>query len=77
VNPLDVERALPRLIDAIPAEGRAELLRVLTILDDSERAREIGDLHQSGVLTTTAELLDAEEDPCLAVLVGMLREAAR
>jgi hypothetical protein len=43
------------------------------------RAREIGELHRSGVLPATSELLiDAEEDPYLrAVLVGMLREAGR
>jgi hypothetical protein len=58
---------------------RDELLRVLTIRDDAERAREIGNLHQSGLVPATAELLiDAEEDPYLrAVLVGMLREADR
>jgi hypothetical protein len=51
------------------------MLRVLTIRDDAERAREIGDLHQSGILPATTELLiDTEEDPALrAVLVGMLR----
>jgi hypothetical protein len=53
------------------------LLRVLTIPDDAQRARNIGDLHRSEVLPNTAELLiDAEEDPYLrAVMVGMLREA--
>ena len=55
------------------------MLRVLVIRDDAERARGIGDLHRSGILPATAELLiDAEEDPYLrAVLVGLLREASR
>ena len=67
---------VPRVV---PASGRDELLRVLTIRDGAERAREIGNLHQSGLIPATAELLiDAEEDPYLpAVLVGMLREADR
>jgi hypothetical protein len=71
-----VGRRWPRVV---PASGRDELLRVLTIRDDAERAREIGNLHQSGLVPATAELLiDAEEDPYLrAVLVGMLREADR
>jgi hypothetical protein len=62
-----------------PGTGRAEMLRVLTIRDDGERAGEIGDLHRSAMVPHTAELLiDAEEDPALrAVLVGMLREASR
>lgn len=55
------------------------MLSILTIREDAERAREIGDLHRSGVLHETAELLiDAEEDTHLrAVLVGMLRQASR
>jgi hypothetical protein len=72
----EMEQQLRELVLGIPPVGRAELLRVLTIRDDAERARNIGDLHASGVLPTTAELLfDAEEDPHLrAVLVGTLRE---
>jgi hypothetical protein len=55
------------------------ILRILTIRDDAERAREIGALHGSGILPAISELLiDAEEDPALrAVLVGMLRESER
>jgi hypothetical protein len=73
----EIERRVRELILRIPSPGRAELLRVLAIRDDAERAREIGNLHRSGVLPNTAELLiDAEEDPYLrAVLVGMLQEA--
>jgi hypothetical protein len=75
----EIEHRLRELILRIPSPGRAELLRVLAIRDDAERAREIGELHRSGVLPVTTQLLiDAEEDPCLrAVLVGMLREARR
>lgn len=49
------------------------------IRDDTERAREIGNLHRSGVLPVTSELLiDAEEDPALrAVLVGMIQDIQR
>lgn len=52
------------------------MLRVLTILDDADRAEEIGNLHSTRIAPATVELLiDAEEDPYLrAVLVGMLRE---
>jgi len=75
----EIEQTLRELVAAIPAPARAEMLRVLTIRGDSERAREIGRLHGSGIAPTTAELLiDAEEDPALrAVVVGMLREAER
>jgi len=75
----EIEHRLRGLVLGIPAPGRADLLRVLTIRDDGERAESIGDLHRSGVLPSTAELLiDAEEDPYLrAVLVGMLRETSR
>jgi hypothetical protein len=73
----EIEHWLRGLVLGIPAPGRAELLRVLTIHDDADRTRNIGDLHMSGVLPATAELLiDAEEDPYLrAVVVGLLREA--
>jgi len=72
----EIEQRLRVFITAIPAPGRAEILRVLKIRDDAQRAREIGNLHRSGVLPVTSELLiDAEEDPALrAVLVGMILE---
>ena len=75
----EIEQRLQELIATIPAPARAEMLRVLTIRGDAERALEIGDLHRSGIAPATAELLiDAEEDPALrAVVVGMLREAER
>jgi len=75
----EIERRLQELVGAIPAPARAEMLRVLTIRDDAERARQIGRLHQGGIAPTTAELLiDCEEDSALrAVVVGMLREAER
>ncbi len=79
MNLPDIERRLQVAIAAIPAPVRAEMLRVLTIRDDAERAREIGELHRSGILPATTDLLiDAEADPHLrAVLVGMLRETRR
>lgn len=72
----EIEQRLRVLISAIPEPGRAEILRVLKIRDDTQRAREIGNLHRSRVLPHTSELLiDAEEDPALrAVLVGMIQE---
>jgi hypothetical protein len=72
----EIEQRLRVLITAIPEPGRAEILRVLKIRDDAQRAREVGNLHRSGVLPVTSELLiDAEEDPALrAVLVGMIQE---
>ncbi len=55
------DQRLRELVSAIPAPARAERLRVLTIRDDAERAREIGDLHRSSIVPTTVELLiDAE-----------------
>jgi hypothetical protein len=79
VSPMDlpeIELGLQDLVASIPESGRAEILRILTIRDDAERAREVGRLHRSGVLPATAELLiDAEEEPALrAALVGMIRE---
>jgi hypothetical protein len=72
----EIEQRLQELVASIPEPGRAEILRILTIRDDAERAREIGHLHHIGVLPQTAELLiDAEEEPALrAILVGMIRE---
>jgi hypothetical protein len=72
---LELEQRPAELVAAIPSPARADVLRVLTIRDDADRAREIGALYGSGIAPATAELLiDAEEDPALrAVLVGMLR----
>ncbi|MDP9232953.1 MAG: hypothetical protein M3P01_00160 [Actinomycetota bacterium] len=72
----EIEQRLLELVASIPELGRAEMVRVLTIRDDAERAGAIGHLHRSGVLPQTAELLiDAEEEPALrATLVGMIRE---
>lgn len=62
----EVEHRLGETVATIPSPARAEILRVLTIGDDAERAREIGALHGSGLSPATAELLiDAEEDAAL------------
>src|SRR5437867_13437946 len=53
----EIEQRLQELVASIPEPGRAEILRILTIRDDAERAREIGHLHHSGVLPQTAGLL--------------------
>lgn len=73
----DVEIQIRILVSRVASLGRAEMLRILTIRDDAQRASEIGNLHQEGVLRESAELLiDCEEDPILrALLVGMLWEA--
>jgi hypothetical protein len=75
----EIERRLRELVAAVPAFARAEMLRVLTIRNDAERALEIGDLYRRGIAPATAELLiDCEEDPATrAVVVGMLRETER
>lgn len=77
MNLPEVEQQLRELVAAMPQPGRVEVLRILTIRDDSERANQIGNLHRSGVLPATSELLiDAEADLSLrTVLVGMLRES--
>jgi hypothetical protein len=76
---VEVEQRLREIVATIPLPAEAEILRILMIRDDAERAREIGVLYGSGILPITSELLiDAEEDPVLrAVLVGMLREPDR
>jgi hypothetical protein len=51
----DIEQRLRELVNSISELGRAETLRIPTIHDDAERARDIGHLH-SGVLPQTAEL---------------------
>ena len=75
----EIEQRLRELVASIPEPGQAEVLRILTIRDDAERAREIGLLHRSGMLPVTAELLiDAEEEPAQrAALVGIIREIQR
>ena len=62
----------------LPKAARAELLHVL-MLPDLERVERIGEFWSYFQSRAFAELLiDAEEDRTLrAVLVGMLREAAR
>ncbi len=71
----DIDRRLLGSLSRIPATDRDYLLRVLSA-DDSTRADVIGDLHATGLVPATVELLiDAEEEPALrAMLVGFLRE---
>jgi hypothetical protein len=71
----DVDRGLRESLARIPATDRDHLLRVLST-DDSIRADAIGNLHATGLVPATVELLiDAEEEPALrALLVGFLRE---
>lgn len=74
----DADRRLREVLVRIPVGDRGYLLDVLTSQDTS-RANSIGNLHASGRAPATVELLiDAEEEPALrALLVGLLREAAR
>ena len=67
----DVDRRLRESLSRIPATDRDSLLRVLSA-DDSTRADAIGDLHGTGLVPATVELLiDAEEEPALrATLLG-------
>lgn len=45
-----------------------------TTRDDAERAREIAEMHRSGILPATAELLiDAEDDPYLRADCSWIR----
>lgn len=71
----DVDRRLRESLARIPDTDRDYLLRVLTT-DEATRADAIGNLHASGLVPATVELLiDAEEEPALrALLVGFLRE---
>ena len=71
----DVDRRLRKSLSRIPSTDRDYLLRVLTA-DEATRADAIGDLHATGLVPATVELLiDAEEEPALrALLVGFLRE---
>ncbi len=71
----DVDRRLRKSLSRIPPSDRDYLLRVLTA-DDATRADAIGNLHATGLVPATVELLiDAEEEPALrALLVGFLRE---
>jgi len=71
----DVDRRLRESLSRIPATDRDYLLRVLSVADDA-RADGIGNLHVTGLVPATVELLiDTEEEPALrALLVGFLRE---
>ena len=71
----DVDRRLRKSLSRIPSTDRDYLLRVLKA-DEATRAYAIGDLHATGLVPATVELLiDAEEEPALrALLVGFLRE---
>ena len=71
----DFDRRLRESLSRIPDTDRDYLLRVLTA-DDATRADAIGNLHATGLVPATVELLiDAEEEPALrALLVGFLRE---
>jgi hypothetical protein len=71
----DADRRLRKSLSRIPSTDRVYLLRVLTA-DDATRADAICNLHATGLVPATVELLiDAEEEPALrALLVGFLRE---
>jgi hypothetical protein len=71
----DVDRGLRESLSRISATDRDYLLRVLSA-EEATRADAIGDLHATGLVPATVELLiDAEEEPALrALLVGFLRE---
>ena len=71
----DVDFRLRESLARIPATDRGYLVRVLSA-DESTRADAIGNLHGTGLVPATVELLiDAEEEPALrALLVGFLRE---
>ena len=71
-----------RMVEALaeyPPRVRSLMLEVLTIRDDAERARRIGELHADERSRGFAELLiDLEEDPAArAFVVGVLREGGR
>ena len=78
MTPDELERRLRERLDALGPAPRAELLHVLR-LPDFDRADAIGSYSGNPATRTFGELLiDCEEDPALrAVLVGMLREAAK
>lgn len=71
----DVDRRLRESLSRIPDTDRDYLLRALTA-DDATRAVAIGNLHATGLVPATVDLLiDAEGEPALrALLVGFLRE---
>ena len=73
---LPAEERIAEALAGYPRQVRSLMLEALTIRDDSERARRIGEVHADPRSRSFAEvLIDAEEDPALrAVLVGMLRE---
>lgn len=69
---------MAEVLAVYPPRVRSLMLEVLTIRDDAERARRIGDLHVDERSRSFAELLiDLEEDPAARVFVlGMLRESS-
>jgi hypothetical protein len=70
----DLERDLRAKLDALGPTVRAELLRVLMLLD-YERAGEIGAYWRSGTKTFAELLIDCEESPHMrGVVMGVLRE---
>lgn len=79
MNVADVDRRLREIVRTIPEPFRRAVLTVLEAPDGDDRARAIGDLHATGLMPETVELLiDAEEDEYVrAVLVGILRETDR
>jgi hypothetical protein len=63
VSLADADRRLRELIEAIPAPLRSAPIVVLEAPEGDDRARAIGDLHATGLMPETVELLiDAEED---------------
>lgn len=74
---LPAEERMAEALAAYPPHVRSLMLEVLTIRDDSERARQIGEFHADERSRGFVEvLIDCEEDPAArAFVVGMLREA--
>ncbi len=72
----DVDRRLREIVETIPIGDGDYLLTVLTG-NDATRTDAIGNLHATGLVLATVDLLiDAEADPALrALLVGVLRQS--